>query len=206
MFGSLSPRDRRTLIVGVTSCVSIAFGGRIAPAWRAWQTDAQTRRMTAMQELERSREALALQEALARAVARSAYVLAAMDTTLIRASSPAEGAAQLASMVGITADESQVQVGALQIRYDTLARGGLSSATVRLSATGDVKGLAALLRGVESGTPLVIVRDLSVTPGDPLGPDEREEQLHVELTVESLARIASSPAVVGASPRSGARR
>ena len=197
MLASLSLRDRRTLIVGVAVCATIAFGGRIAPAWRSWQAAAQTRRMTATLELERGREAVVLRDALARAVERSTRSLAGMDTMLIQASSPAEGAAQLASMVGATADDAHVQVGALQIRYDSVARGGLASATIRLSATGDVRGLAALLRGVEAGTPLVIVRELSVSPSDPVGTDEREEQLHVELTVESLARVAPRTTVLG---------
>jgi len=187
---SVSPRDRRTLAGGLALCMTIALGGRIAPAWRSWQDDAHTRRAAATAELQRSREALALQAALTRAVARSSASLAALDTTLIQSSSPADAAAQLASMVGITADDAHLQVGALQIRYDSVARGELVTASVRLSATGDVRGLAALLRGIEVGTPLVVVRDLSVAQGDLSSPDERAEQLHIDLTVESLARVS----------------
>jgi hypothetical protein len=148
--------------------------------------------VTATLELERSREALGLHAALARAVQRSSRSLSALDTMLIQSSSPADAAAQLASIVGATADDARVQVGALQIKYDTTAKNALVSASVRLSATSDIRGLAAVLSGIESGAPLVVVRELSVTQSDPSITDDRPEQLHFELTVESLARISTA--------------
>ena len=187
----LSPRDRRTLIVGALVLLPLLLGGKALPAALEWQqrqmADAALM-VRKVVELRASRRSLpALRDTL---IARRAR-LASVDSLLVTGISPASAAAELASLVESLADSARIKIGYLQLKADSGSKGPITAISVRLNGLADVGGLAALLRAVEGNNRPMIVRELSVVPADPAGSDTRPEVLRVDLLVEGLARVVA---------------
>src|SRR5581483_8937580 len=105
----ISRRDRRTLVIGGVAIASALGLSRGAPAASAWRADLHARAERVAEE----RDALAGAHDRERAIhdslnARSAR-LAALDSSLLRARTPAEGAASLAALLEDLASDSKVR-------------------------------------------------------------------------------------------------
>ena len=189
MMLDLSPRDRRTLIVGALVLMPLILGGKALPAaleWQQRQTADAALIVRKVAELQASRRILpALRDTL---IARQAR-LARVDSLLLRSGSLASAAAELASLVESLADSTRVKVGYLQLKTDSGTRGTIATIGVRLNGLSDVVGLGAFLRAVDGSIRPLIVRDLSVVPADPVSSDAKSEVLRVDLLVEGLARV-----------------
>jgi hypothetical protein len=100
-------------------------------------------------------------------------------------------AANLAAIVVDAANGNGVRMGSLQTSADsaTLQSGNVAHVRVRGEATGDVSGVTQFLASLESGLPLIAVRELSVTQGEPTAAPDRPESLRVGFVIEGLARI-----------------
>ena len=75
---------------------------------------------------------------------------------------------------------------------DSASRNGLARVAVRASGIGDIAGVTRLLQDIESGVPLLAVRELSITQPEPAAPDGRAEALRFEVLVEGLARVEAA--------------
>jgi hypothetical protein len=115
--------------------------------------------------------------------------LAALDSATLSGASSASIAADLASLLDDIAATAGVKIASMQLRADSAPPRSLASVGVRLTGTTDVSGLAELLRLTEVADTMLVVRELSVSQPDPVAPRTRPEALHVELLVETLARI-----------------
>jgi len=187
----LSPRDRRTLVVGATVLLPLILAGKVLPAAFDWQ---RRRLQEATLVLAKAGEAHAsrlsfpaLRDTL---IARRAR-LARLDSLLLGGASLYSAAAELASVVGALADSAAIKVGSLQLRTDSAAHVKIATVSVRLSGLSDVAGLTAFLRAVEGGARPLIVRELLVVPADPGAPDAKPEVLRIDAVVEGLARVVT---------------
>ncbi|MGH7649082.1 MAG: GspMb/PilO family protein, partial [Gemmatimonadaceae bacterium] len=159
---TLSPRDRRALIVGVTSIGGLMFVGRAVPAWRGWQRAAVASASTAASSAARdqvlARGGRAIHDSL---VARRGR-LAALAPDWLVGDSPASAGAELAAIVTRAATDAALTLGALDIRTDSVAHGPFVPVHVRVSVTGDVQGVATFLGALDRGPCALNVASLDV--------------------------------------------
>lgn len=183
---AVSHRDRRALGLGLVTLVLVGGAGRGIPAWQRWEESART-------TSERVTAELAIMEANVRQLPTlrdSAGMrwqrLAALTPLVIEAPSPAEAGAILGAHLAEIAEQSRVKVTSMVIRPDSLFRGGVARAGVRLHAMADVAGLTALLARIEGGELLLAVRELAISQPEPAAADETPEALRVEMVIEAL--------------------
>jgi hypothetical protein len=188
---SLSAKDRRAAVLGVIVVGSLVAMSKGLPALADWEgmrvaeaADAITRATSASANV---RMLAVLRDSL-----RSRRMqLAAIDSTMITGTSAAAAAANLASSLDEIAVVSKLKVGTMQLRADTAAAGSIARVGVRVTATSDVRGLAAFLRSVEGNDMPLVVRDLFVSQPEPAAPESRAEALRIDVLVEAIARIAA---------------
>lgn len=185
--GSMSPRDRRTLLAGIGIIGGIIGLSRGVPQWREWDENARMEAANVVGELANAHERLVLLPAIRdSARARRARLEKSASRLLVAETSGIAGA-MLATKVTDIADELGLKVSAIQIRADSVFRSAHARVAVRLTASGDVQHLTDLLSALESPTELLAVRELSVSPTDPVLPDGRPETLRFQVLVEGLA-------------------
>lgn len=181
-----SRRDRRTIAIGIALIGGLLCWKRGWPAWRSWTAN----RVEAASEVRAQLAAIEASVAGAEAVresldARRARLLD-LGPQLLDGESPASGAATLAAFLSGAAVESRLELGALQLAADAARAGAFAQVSVRASATGDVRGVAAFLAHVERGPLLLAVRELSVDQADPAGAPDRPEALRMSIRVNGL--------------------
>jgi hypothetical protein len=184
---ALSPRDRRTLLIGGTIISTIVLVARTLPVWREWDERSRAEAVSAATELATLERGLALLPALrdsarartARAEAQRARMIAGETVTV--------AGAALATHVTDIADDLGLRVESVQIRPDTVFRSGHARVAVRVNASGDVTHLTDLLSALEMGEELLAVRELTISPSDAFASDAQPEVLHFQLLVEGLA-------------------
>lgn len=158
------------------------------PAWYHWQRDAWESARAALLEEHESRNVVSSADLFASALAVDDKKLLGLAPALLEGETPAAAGASLTSVVEDAASSNNVRIGALQVNADSSAVDGVAHVSVRGDATGDVAGIAQFLTSLESGAPLLAVRDLSLTQSDPGAPGDRPEAVHVEFLIEGLAR------------------
>jgi hypothetical protein len=185
----LSARDRRTLVVGGALVASLIVLAKGVPAWRTWVAEA---RADADEQARAAADADAL-VAHARAThdtlaARNARYIA-LAPALVAGNTPGEASATLVSVVSVAASAAGVKVGAIQLRpaADTGGQRAFVRVSVHVDVVGDIRGIAAMLAGLEHGPLRLRVRELTVTQPDAAAPADRVEALRTDLTVEGLA-------------------
>lgn len=187
---TLSPRDRRTLIVGSATIAVIFIGGNGAPALRRWEA-AQVAAASATRD---SLDVSSRGERGARAVRDSLgareWQLQSFTSKLLSATTADGAAGALAARLEELARRAGVEVHTVTLRPDTITRFGLARVAVRVNAEGDVRGLIDLLFAVESNSLPLAVRELAISQNDPAAPESEMETLRVELVVATLARIS----------------
>jgi hypothetical protein len=180
---------------------AIVIGGAIGltrgvPALSDWTAERRASAEELRRELARLEQGIAGQRDRKALLSSRAAALAELDRGLLRGATPASAAASLAQVVGTAADSSNVHVRSTQVRLDSAtAEQHYSDVTVRVDATGDVRGLTQLLARLERGPTLLVVRSLSVSQPEPLA---EMEALRIELEVAGLMRASRQ---VDAHPR-----
>jgi hypothetical protein len=194
----LSPRDRRTLVIGTSAIAAIILVAKGVPAWIAWKADAvagATELVGDARQADReismakpSRDSLRVRLARARAA----------DSLLVPGATPAAAAAALASLLADAAEDAGVKRGMIEPHVDSASRAlgsraprvheAYTAISARGEITGDVVGLAQFLADLERGPRLIAVRTLSVTQAEPAARSEQMETLHVQFTVAALTR------------------
>ena len=186
---AISRRDQRTLGVGAFTIAMLMVVSRGVPAIRTWDSErvSEAREIAAQLASVRigRRQASALRDSLAVRRAR----LASIDSTLGTGTSPSAVAAALASTLEDLSDRNAIKVTALQIRADSVARGGMARVEVRLSGITDVSGLAGFLAAVEAGPTPVVVRELDVSQPEPAAADSKPEALRIDVLVSAVGIV-----------------
>lgn len=191
----ISRRDQRTLGVGVVTIALLMVVARGIPAIRAWEADRlREARETATQLASirvGRRQLSALRDSLAARHAR----LASVDSTLLSGASTSAVAAALASSLEDLSDHNAIKVTSLQIRADSVARGGMTRVDVRLSGIADVVGLAGLLQAIEAGAMPLVIRELDVSQPEPTAADNKPEALHIDVLVSGVGLVKGDRSV-----------
>ena len=188
----LAHRDRRTLLLGVVTVVGILAVGRGVPALRRWESARLVDAAEIRALLSERESSLASVATLRDSVAARTSELATLRRQLISATSADAATAMLASRVEKLASGAGVEVLTTTLRPDSVARGGYARVAVRVSADGDVDGLADLLYAIESDARMLSVVELAISQPDPTAPQNRAEVLRIELTVSAVAQVVAS--------------
>lgn len=184
----LSPRDRRTLGMGVGIILAIVTLARGVPATLAWRAHAVERARLVRDEVARATGLLARRRVVGESLAVRTARLTAAAPSLIGGTSPASAAATLTGLVSGAAARSGVRIASTQvIAGDTARTRELPVARARVDAVGDVTGVTRMLAELEGGSTLLRVRSLSISQPEPAAPSEKAEALRVELVVEGLS-------------------
>jgi len=116
-------------------------------------------------------------------VAAMTQALVALAPDLLSGHSAAEAVADLSAQVNFAASRHQARLTESAPMPDTAHAGRLGRVTVRASLQTDIRGLASVLRALESGSPTLTVRSVRVLAPDPVGVERKPELLSVEITV-----------------------
>jgi hypothetical protein len=185
----MSARDRRVLVIGGVTIGLLVGLARGLPALLAWQHDRVADALTLTTQARAARAEVKWLPSRRDTLRARKARLAEFDSVMLSGVSSSAAAAQLASTLGDIADEAPLKVSAMQLRADSAQAGTIAPVAVRVTGTTDVAGLAGFLRAVETGTTPLLVREIAVTQPDPLAPDNKIENLRVDILVEGLARI-----------------
>jgi hypothetical protein len=180
-------RDRRALAAGAVLVITLLAGARGVPAWREWDRAAREGAIRAEGEVARAREASRRLPALLDSIEARQGRVAALGEVVLDGDTFASAAASLVSMVSGAGAAAGVEVGALQVVPDTSDAGVFSRVRVRGEATGDLPGLLRVLRTLEGGPQLLVVRDWSVAQPDVGGSAGGPEALRMRFEVEGIA-------------------
>ena len=184
----MTARDRRILILGAGVIVALIAIAKGIPATVAWQRDKELASVHASELLAASSiEPVDLRAARDSLAARQAR-LAAIDSVLSRSTSTSAAVAQLASTLEELSDSCAVRVTSVQLRPDSVVSSGLVEVSARLNGVADVAGLAALVRAIAEYRAPLVVRELTVTAGEPTAPSSKAEMLRFDLLVAGLSR------------------
>lgn len=203
MIARLSPRDRRTVMLGAAAIAALVFLSRGVPALREWHSESVAEAAELTAEVHRAESSVRNEAVVRDSQSRRGARFLALGPRLVAGSTPSAAAGTLASFVSGTATLAGVRTGAVTVRQDSTEGGSLTRIVVRASGTGDVRGVTALLRALESGPLLLRVRELSITQPEPAAGNDRPESLRLELVVEGLA--LAPPTRAAASSRDSPR-
>jgi len=183
----LPARERRTARLGAAGLAIGLLFGKALPAARRWDAAARRSAEVALAQAARARAELrALPEVSDSADARRHRLVAIAPRILDGRTAPAAGAS-LAALVAGAAARAEVQLGSVEVGYDSTRAGYFVPVRVRADATGGLPGLLHMLSILEGGPELLRIPEWSLTQPNPGGPADQPEALHLELTLEGLA-------------------
>lgn len=178
-------RERRTLVIGLTTVTAIVGFGRGVPAWRVWSSDRIASGHETQVELSRARtDVRGAKNASDTLAARSAR-LDSLKSVYLEGHSATAAAAGLASAVSRIAEAAGVRVASIGTRVDSSNKTSVR-ATASLSAVGDVRAVTRLLTAIERGPLLLSVSSVAITQGEVAAADDRAEALRIELSIDGL--------------------
>jgi len=196
----LSPRDRRTLVIGAGAVVGLVLIARGLPALRTWESGRLSEAQTMTGQLAAVRSGIVGLPALRDSLAARRFRLATLDSAMPAGSSPAALAAAVAAAVEAIADDISLKVVALQLRADSAAVDGQARTEIRVTGVADIVGLAAFLREVEAGPVPLVVKELGVSQSAPAADSTKPEALRVDLLIMAIGSVEHAHASAGARP------
>lgn len=178
----MRPRDRRALIWGAIAIAGATLLLRGVP-WASRGLDRLRQRAVAQyQAAERAHALLAQRAASLDSLNHVLTTVVALAPRLVEGRSAAEAGASLSSVVSLAASRHALKVVRLDPLPDSGA-GAFQRAAVHAELEGDVAGVAALLKAVETSVPLLSVESLAISAVDPFSPRTAPELLHIEMDV-----------------------
>jgi hypothetical protein len=181
----VTPRERRTILIGAAVVTALLLATHGWPRWRAWVTESRDAAAEMRGELATAVELLAdTGNVHARLVAAEGDD-AARESLLLDANSNAAAGSALVRLLAQAARSAGVELGDIQLGADT-ASGPLGRVTVRAEFTTDAQGLITLLLRLERGPVLVAITGLAVSQPEPALPAEQPEALDVRLTAAAI--------------------
>jgi hypothetical protein len=186
-------RDRRALIWGTAILLTAALGLRGLPAIVRW-THAQRERAERLSlAVADARIAERAGQWLSDSVAMRRERAGAMDALFLRGVGPI-AAADLAGEISAVAEAVGVQMASLQVDPSADSVPPVRLIRARASISGDLDSVMQFVSLIETGPPMLAVREMSVTRRSGQG---GARVVHMSLTIEGLANSTS--------PRSGTR-
>jgi len=187
----VTSRDRRTAVVGGIVVLSLLLVGRGAPAWHRWRINARKSTESVLAEAAEVAESVDRARELDAANRRAELQRMEVRPAFVNGTTQATAAANLAAIVADAATGNGVRMGSLQTSTDSaISQGGtVVHLRVRGEGTGDVTAVTQFFAALEGGLPLISVRELLLTQGEPRAPPDRPESLHVGFVIEALAHL-----------------
>lgn len=185
---NISRSDRRVLAIGAVAVATLLAAGRGIPALRMWGDAREQAALAAIANLSRTRRAIARGDDARQSVTRLHELERLRADSMLSVATPALADARLARVLAEVADEAGVELVAIQAvagpqrqlpRGHHVVRG-------RARISGGFDAIAFFLAGVESATPRLVVRTLTLNQGD-ARPGLGAETVRAELVVEALA-------------------
>jgi hypothetical protein len=174
---------RETAGILLASClIAFAFG---LPRIRRWEQEAIAASAQATRQLARAEQLVRWQAKWDSRPTTESTSIASMATSRGDAQSVADARNGVLATIERVAAESGVHLISTDILRDSIVGviGGIVG--VRVSGSGDVRGLTKWIAGVESAVPRMRLRDFVVTQSDPGATDRQPEQLRIEAVVEA---------------------
>jgi hypothetical protein len=157
----MKTRDRRALAMGTVAIILSVAILRVFPWLAREHAGLRTSTEQRVATLVRTRAAVASVPALRDSLARGLDRFVQVAPNLIGGNSPGEAAASLSGTINLYAEQSSVRL----IRLEPIADSTtdvISPVSVVAELEGDVAGLSRFLASVETGLPILTVRDLAV--------------------------------------------
>lgn len=164
----------------------IIGAGKITPLWQDWERTQRENAALSVGRLEVTQRKIAEASRLDARTLRSTGTTDPRQLIMVEPNLSIAGA-RLAEIVTSASEKAALRITSLQMRPDTAFKERFARVGVRLVASGDVQSLVDLLQALDRKTPVLSVRELSVTPSDPMSADARPEILRFQLLVEVLA-------------------
>ncbi len=180
--------DMRTLLFGVVCIIAMLAMGKGIPLLITSRRATTGQLRMVRSELAQDSEIIAGRSGVTKSLDKTSTAFLGLSPAFLKGSSASQAAAGLASVIADAADANGVHVASLQPEVDSVTKSLIVPVIVRISATGDVRGVSGMLRDLESGVPLVDIRQVTIAQSDPTATSERMESLHVDLTVRGLYR------------------
>jgi hypothetical protein len=189
----VSPRDRRALVQGAIVVGAAVLLLRGVPGARDLYARERSRAELATSRLALAREAIRRASDSSDSLRLLVTEWSAARVHAFTAPTVNVFSAQVASHITRVARAANVSVTSLQVRPDTVALDGFRNADGRLSARGDIRGLAALVASLELGSKQFRIVSLTVNQSDPIGRPDTPEQLSLELVFRTVALEGEQP-------------
>ncbi len=187
----MTARDRRAVLVGATVLAAVSVL-RLAPWGLRTLHAAEQRLESRMAMLVEARALVAAAPSVRESLAVALRSFVDLAPEIIAGRTQAEAAANLTSLVTLLAGQSRLKVVRLTPAQDSVP-GVFRPVTAHAEFEGDIAGLAAFLRHVETGRPLLTIRSLSVVAPDPVSRPGAPETLQVEAHVEGWYLAEAAP-------------
>jgi hypothetical protein len=189
MMPPISPHDRRVLLAGAISLALIVGGSSVGARGVAWSIGARKTADALILELANEQESIRALSLTQDSLVARRVRLAGLDSAVLDGALPALAGASLAEVLSDAAESMGVQIGSLQVRTDSAARGTFVLVQVQASITGELAGVVRFLSRIESGNPLLALRDLSLSASlDQTSSPTKGQVIRADLLVEGLAR------------------
>jgi precorrin-6x reductase len=187
----VTPRDRRALAAGAAVVAVAALCLRVLPAIGSNAMERWRRVEAASLLLARTDAELTQASRLEDSASVVKAAFAELAPKLLAGRNEADAASDLAARIGRECTLRRVRLERTEVVRDTARAGMVARTTVAAQVEGDMRGIAGLLAGLGSGSPVVLahrIRLVAGTAGSSGGP----ERLRLELVVQGwyLAREA----------------
>lgn len=183
----ISSREKKVLAGGVTMIALLLFLSRGLPAWKSWHDEAMQSAREMTEEAARADGAVRALPAILDSLERRKDRFVKLAPVFVGIEPPASAAGTLASLLSGIAHSANVTLGTLRIGSDSASGKVVSRLAVRAEAIGDIRGITTLLLELERRTPILAIRELTISQPEPAAPSTQPEALRVELLVEGLA-------------------
>lgn len=187
----ISSRDRKTLIGGGIVVLSVLMIARGGPAWLRWRSEVEATTNSALAEASAAARTVGRSRSVDGAIRNAELRKMEVSPAFVNGSGIASAAITLASVVGEAATTNGVRIGSLQASGDSAASqsGGVALVRVRGDAIGRLVEVGHFFAALESGVPLITVRELSVSQAQSSGATGRPDALRVQFVIEALAHF-----------------
>jgi len=193
MIGSLSPRDARTLSIGLACVLGILSVSRLIPWWSRTLQEKRDAAREIRNELLVATELVQGTRLSKDSVQQLGGQLLRAQTRLLTAGTVAAADAALAALLSRIAAEAGVQLDVVQPIGDTLRFGPFARVAVRTQLSSDIQGLMDMLQLIEGDTIMLAVTSLTITQSDVFADDNRPEALRGEIVMRALFRPSAMP-------------
>ncbi|HEY2025513.1 MAG TPA: GspMb/PilO family protein [Gemmatimonadaceae bacterium] len=175
--------------MGVGAVALILLAGRGGPRLWAWTVESRQAAVALRTQERRTLSDLRTLRRTHDSADARRYALGDAFPSLLRGLTTAAITASLAELVSEEAEIAGVRLGTVDVRADTTRRtGAYLRVTAHADLTGDVRGVSALIAGLEGNQRRLAIRHLSITQSAVAAGPQQMEALHATIVVEGLGR------------------